>query len=350
MQHGHAPRFDRYGKKCKDLLVDYINDHNNRALAPDQLVFGDPVTKDDTGLTEIVVGFSPLTGWSDEKEVMAYYRVEPAKFLFGKPMVIYISGYTSTDIYNAIYQQYGILIEPGLVELELVTRSFPDAAPNTQILGFQPVDDEPLLLTPAPRDADVPAYLENRNYRLRFKQTHLIFFGEIEIYTRRAVESLGTSIDSLMDLREYYSDGNMNLPQVDLLIPRGELFVDELAIPAYADRRAVEAMLFNLKQGDPVSTSSKLPALFRKLTKDDWISVSEMADFNLCGAKILYNGLVYKDYTLGKDAYNYVVAIELSGRCQNLTGIIKIGYRYSDSKIPGNNPYNQASVLPLFIH
>lgn len=344
MSHRPDARLGRYGKKSKDLLVDYINDHNNRDLRPDQLVFGAPSTMNEYGLTEVMVGFSLLTGWSDEKQIMAYYRIEPSMFLNGRPMVIYVGGYTDTDIYNAIYQQYGLLIEPEFAQLELITRSFPDAAVTVAADGF---DAEDASTSPVPEES-VPAYLENRNYILRFKQTHLIFFGEIAIYTRRAVESLGTSIDSLLDLRKYYADGTMDLPPVDLLIPKGELYVSNEAYPEHAQRRCIESILYGMKVNNLLEAAWQLPTLLQTLTNDKWVATETPADFNLYGAKVIYNGFVSKDQTLENTGYNFVVAVELSELCTNLTGIIKIGYRYSSSNVPGNNPYNQASVLPLF--
>jgi len=344
MSHRPDARLGRYGKKSKDLLVDYINDHNNRDLQPDQLVFGPPSTMNEYGLTEITVGFSPDTGWGDEKQVMAYYRVEPSVFLKGQPLVIYVSGYTDTDIYNAIYQQYGILIEPEFAQLELITRSLPDATRNVMVNGF---DAESSNGEPVPQEP-VPAYLENRNYTLQFKQTHLIFFGELQIYTRRAVESLGISIDSLLDLRTYYADGNMNVPPVDLLIPKGELYISRELFPEHATRRGLESMLYAMKVNNLLDVAWQMPTLLRVLTKDHWMAQTEPSAFNLYGAKVIYNGFVSKDQTLENAGYNFVVAIELGVLCTNLTGIIKIGYQYSSSDIPGNNPYNQASVLPLF--
>lgn len=344
MSHRPDARLGRYGKKSKELLVDYINDHNNRDLRPDQLVFGAPSTMNEFGLTEVVVGFSPLTGWSDEKETMAYYRIEPSLFLKGQPMVIYVGGYTDTDIYNAIYQQYGILIEPEFAQLELITRSFPDAAGNVPVGGFGPEDapDEP------PVEGPVPAYLENRDYILRFKQNHLIFFGEVKLYTRRAVESLGTSIDSLMDLRKYYADGNMNLPAVDLLIPKGELYVSRDTFPDHTHRRGIESILYAMKTNNLLDAAWQLPVILKDLTEDEWVATETPSKFNLYGAKVIYNGFVSKEQTLDDTGYNFVVAVELGKLCTNLTGIIKIGYQYSSSNVPGNNPYNQASVLPLF--
>jgi hypothetical protein len=344
MSHRPDARLGRYGKKSKDLLVDYINDHNNRDLHPDQLEFGAPSTMNEHGLTEIMVGFSPLNGWGDEKQIMAYYRVEPSVFLKGQPVVIYVGGYTDIDIYNAIYQQYGILIEPEFAQLELITRSLPDATRNVTVNGFEAESSNG---EPVPQEP-VPAYLENRNYTLRFKQTHLIFFGELQIYTRRAVESLGISIDSLLDLRTYYADGNMNVPQVDLLIPKGELYVTREVFPQHYQRRAVEAMLYGMKVDNLLDVAWQLPTLLATLTKDKWVATQTPSEFNLFGAKVIYNGFVSKDQTLENAGYNFVVAIELGALCTNLTGIIKIGYQYSSSDTPGNNPYNQASVLPLF--
>lgn len=346
MQHRRDARLGRFGKKSKDLLVDYINEHNNRLLAPDQLDFGTPSTMDDTGLTEIAVSFAPEMGWSDEKEIMAYYRVEPSLFLRGQPISIYVTGYSDVEICNAIFEQYGLFIEPEFITLELVTQSLPDITPVTDLPGFEPEDAEP----EPPVEMPTPGYLDNRNYKLTFKQTHLIFFGEVQVQTRRAMQSLGNPIDSLIDLRQFYTDGNMGVPPVDLLIPKGELYVTREYYPALEQIRSDESYLYGLKAGQVISLAPPITRILSNLTGDDWISSPDANDFNLYGSTVIYNGFVSKDQTLEESGYNWVVAIELDARCTNLTGIVKIGYRYASDKVPGNNPFNQSSVPPLFNH
>jgi len=344
MQHRRDARLGRFGKKSLDLLVDYINEHNNRALRPDQLVFGNPSTMDDTGLTEIEVGFAVETGWSDEKEIMAYYRVEPSLFLRGQPISIYVTGYTDVEICNAIFEQYGLFIEPEFITLTLVAESLADLTPVGDLPGFDGEDEEP----EPPVEMPPPGYLDNRNYKLLFKQNHLIFFGEIQVQTRRAMQSLGNPIDSLMDLRTFYTDGNMNVPPVDLLIPKGELYLSSVKYPDLGERHALQNMLFGIKTGTTL-VSARYPAgLLETLTGDSWVSEIDPADFNLEGATVIYNGFVSKDQSLDDSGYNFVIAIELGPLCTNLTGILKIGYKYASSKTPGNNPFNQASILPLF--
>ena len=347
MRHRRDARLGRYGKKSKDLLVNYINEHNGRDLASDQLLFGTPSTKGPDGLTEIEVSFAQSTGWSDEVEIMGYYRVEPSLFLRGLPISVYVSGFTDEDICNAIFEQYGLFIEPEFIILELISQSLADITPTVDLPGFDPEDGEAV----PPAASVVPGYLDNRNYKLSFKQTHLIFFGEIMVHTRRALQSLGNPIDSLMDLREFYKDGNMDLPPIDLLIPKGELYVDREIFPEHNRRRAIEAMLHNdLKVDEKLGLAQQVPMLLKDLTGNQWVSSETPAPFNLHGARIVYNGFVSRDQTLEDSGYNFVVAIELGELCDNLTGIVKIGYKYASSDIPGNNPFNQASVLPLFNH
>lgn len=346
MQHRRDARLGRFGKKSKDLLVDYINEHNRRDLRPDQLVFGNPSTMDETGLTEIEVSFAPEMGWSDEKEIMAYYRVEPSLFLRGQPISIYVTGYTDVEICNSIYEQYGLFIEPEFITLELVTQSLSDLTPVTELPGFDAEDDEP----EPPVEMPTPGYLDNRNYKLTFKQTHLIFFGEVQVQTRRAMQSLGNPIDSLMDLRTFYTDGNMNVPPVDLLIPKGELYVSREKFSDLAQRHAIQNYLYSQTPGNQFILTELMSSLLSGLTGDEWVSSEEPAPFNIRDGKVIYNGFVSKDQSLEDAGYNFVIAVELGPLCTNLTGIIKIGYKYASSKVPGNNPFNQASVPPLFNH
>ena len=345
MLHRRDPRLHRFSKKSKELLVDYINFHNNRRLAPEQLKFGIPVLKNETGLSGVDVGFADSTGWGSETEEMLYQRVELRTVLRGQPLVIYTPGYTVTDIVGAIFDQYGILIEPEFIDLQLVTRDFDDAAANNALTGFD-AEDVPAVEPPEV----IPPYLENRNYKIVFKNTHLTFFGDVDVYTRRAIQSLGLTIDSRMNLQDFYTDGNMGLPLVDVLIPKGEVYITRAKFPDLANRRGYESMLHALAKGWSIDKAWQLPLLLKELTGDAWNAGEEPGPFNLFGSKVAYNDFVSKDYTLENAGYNFVIAIELGERCNNLTGLLKIGYQYSDSQTPGNNPYNQSSTLPLFNH
>lgn len=344
--HQYNPRLNRFNKPSKELLVEYINAKNNRGLRTDQLIFGKPVLKDGNGLSEIEISFDPSTGWpTDQKRQFAFFRIELEWLLHKKPLVVHVDVDGEDALLTAIREQYGLLIEKDMVTIEVVTKSFADNTQNVDIPGFEP-EDAPEV---EPEEPPPPAYLDNRNYRITFSDDHLIFFGGFDVFTRRSIELLGKNIDSLLDLREFYADGNFDLPKADLIFPNGELYVNDQSYPAYVDRKAVSAQLYDIKAGTLVSEISRLPAVLRKLTGDPWTVVDERGiDFNLIESEVIYNGFVKADQPLGDGKYNYVLALSLGQRCANLTGIVKIGYQFSSSKVPGNITQNQASVFPLF--
>lgn len=343
--HSHnTAKLNRFNKTSKALLVDFINAKNNRKLTPDQMVFGKPVLKEQDGLSEVEVSFNLTMGWGNAKRILGYYRVELRKELGNQPIVVHVPDDTEEGLLKAIREQYGILLEPEFITVELVTRSLPDATQNTDGDGFEGSD------APEGEDTEpeVPAYLENRNYRITFKEEHLIFFGEVEVFTRRSLEFLGNTIDSLLDLREFYRDGSFELPKVDTVIKNGEAYIDDVHYPDFVTRRHVCSGLYEIKIGTFIDLASILPEILKQLTQDEWVSLDKPdLPFNLYESEVIYNGYVSKDYTLDDVAYNYVLAVNLGQRCANLTGILKIGYQFSPSKTPANIPYNQASILPL---
>lgn len=344
MHQCHNPIRDRFNKPSKELLVDYINVKNNRGLKPQHLVFGIPVLKDESGLSEVDVSFATDLGWPTDKKPLGYYRVDLEAELRGAAIVVHVTEHTEAAVLLAVREQYGLYLEAEYIELELVTRSLADSTPNQALGGFDSEDEEeqePVEI--------IPPYLDNRNYRLTFKPNHLIFFGGLNIITRRSIELLGKTIDSLIDLREFYRDGTFDLPKVDLLIKNGELYVDLKSYEAYTDRRAVSSTLYEIPVGEINDITSKLPAILRRLTGDPWtIEDVDHQDFNLHGSMVTYNAFTSKDYTLEDSAFNYVLVIDLGKRCANLTGLLKIGYQFSSSRIPENMQRNFASVLPIF--
>ena len=345
MQQSRTLKLDRFNKPSKELLVNFINKKNNRGLSPDQLIFGTPVLKQEDGLSEVEISFDPSTGWSapDQKRTLGYFRTNLEVELNKQPLVVHVAEEGTDILLKAIEEQYGLVLEKDLVVVELVARDVSDSAPVTEVPGFDP--------EAAPEESEeevVPPYLDNRNYRITFKDEHLIFFGGLDVYTRRSLELLGNTIDSLIDLREFYRDGNFDLPKAEMFFEGGELYINEENYPQYIDRKAAAALLYELPLG-PIMVESELATILRKLTGDPWVvEDAEYIDFNLYRSEVIYNGFVKVEYGLKKAAYNYVIAIKLGQPCANLTGYIKIGYQFSSSKIPGNIAENFASVMPLF--
>lgn len=345
----HRPRdpiLFLFSKPSKEQLVDYINRKNNRLLDPDLLLFGIPVLLDETGLTEVDISFKSTSGWSQEKSRFTYNRIDLSIMLRGQAMVVHVSDDSEAAVYKAIFEQYGIFIEPELSTLTLDALSLPDLTPIDELPSFEPEGVEPL----PPVVEDPPPYLINKNYTLRMDAGNLVYFGSIRVVTRRSIELLGTTIDSLLDLREFYATGSMDLPRIDLLTPNGVFQLTDSGF-GLTTRRAYESYLFNIPVDTILGPDTKLASILSVITGDTWVSdEARPSNFNLKGSRVLHNGFVSKDYPSHAPAFNYVIAVELGKFCANLTGVLKIAYRYSDANNPSNLPYDRSYVAPLFNH
>jgi hypothetical protein len=316
------PRIARYSKPSKELLVDYINATNNRLLKPEQLLFGLPVNEGEEGLTSVDIKFASTNGWSEEVQRLMYRRVDIGQILNGEPCAVHVPELTDAAIITALHEQYGLLLEPALITIELVSQ--------------EPIGEG---LLPA---------LQNTDYLIIISGDHLIFTGSFKVITRQSLTLLGATIDSLLDIRQFYSDSNQDLPPVDLILEDGELKLSDAFMP-HDDRRATESYLYTIPTGYVWTDLVNLPQLLRRLTGDEWVSVPDQElPFNVHGSEVIYNGFVSTAHTVNDPAYNYVFCLDLSKWCNNITGVLKIAYRYSDSKVPGNLPFNHASTPPLF--
>lgn len=331
-----------YTKPAKQQLVDFINLKNNRLFSVDQLIFGIPAAVDGNGLSRVSIGFAVTSSFTNETAVLEYWRVDLKKIV-GESLTIWVDEHTPQTLYKAILEQYGVLIEPELFSLTETTVFLPDIAPVTDLAGFDPVDDpvtQPVVSGATPVD--------NRNYRLTALPHHLTWFGSVTISTRRALKLLGTTIDSTLDLREFYKDGRFEKPPVELVTPNGVWLLDD--VMDEPKRRHFESLLFTTQVGDVELGDSLLVELLTAMTGDRWVNQDTLTEFNLRGSEIVYNGFVTKDYQTYDDRYGYVIAIALGPLCDNLTGLFKIAYRYASSLTPSNLDYDRSHVMPIFGH
>lgn len=335
MSHHYVSRYD---KPSKDLLVDFVNAHNNQRFKTDDLVFGTPEATDPYGMTKVSIAFASTSGLSQDPAFMSYWRVDLKEVTKLPCLVIHANDQTPEGLYKALYDQCGLLVEPELVELTVIPQPLAEHIDHPDLDGFQPG-----------QGTDEPTEVGNLAVRLDFKLEHLVFIGGIDIYVRPSIELLGTSIDSKMSLRKFYSDGNTNLPQIDLFIPKGELYVSEKCFDTQM-RRALETVLYAYRAGDTVELEKMLPGLLTALTGDKWVEVpEERHPFNIFGALVQYNGFVTVEQPLTDPGYNYVLCLKLSQFCSNLTGQFKIGYRYASSQVPGDQKYDHGYVPPVTV-
>lgn len=307
------PILSRFSKPGKELLIDSINYTNNRGLTSKQVDFGVPVLISPDGTTRIQVLFKDTTGWSPLEEELTYIRSRFSDIPGCSKLSIHSDYTDEIGIYDDVFEQYGLKLEP-----EYVTLTKVDEGEYGVV-----------------------------NYLLTFV-SHPIFIGEVSLQVRPSLELLGTSIGQLMDLREYYLSGTMNKPPVDLYCPNGEMLLDSTVVPDNTQRATYELALFSILTDSPVQPGTPLVDILSSLTGDDWISeLGDPAPFNLNGATVLYNGLRTDEYQVESPAFAYVMVIELSDSCSNLQGLITIGYQYSSPYGAGMLLNDQAANPPI---
>jgi len=337
---------NRFNLPSKRLLVEMINKFNGVRLDPTQLVFGTPELLKDDGLTSVTVKFDDKMPWDQSTRPLQYYRVEANKHPDLSRMVIH-SGPLVSDIglINELLIQRGLYLEPGLVEIQEIYGGLEadQSDLNTRIVnahlnGFNDVTEPPY--TPNP-DLD-------RNFKITFKPEHLVFFGHIYVMVRPVIALMDTTIARHMDFRAYYADGKGGRPPVDLYMPKGVLLMPDepKALPG---KLRAETYLYEQKVGPLTELNSLLATVLTDLTGDAWHYTPDAAlDFNIYNSTITYNGLVSSEFNADDPRYGYVLCLELGDLCRNLSGVLRIGYRYSSSTVPTNQQYNPSSVTPIF--
>lgn len=312
----YPPIMDRYSKPCKEMLVAFINKANGKSFSPDSIRFGVPTLLSPDGVSQVDVSFTTDTGWSDTVVPLTYTRVDLQTQPAISPMIIHSNDFTVEAILPAIFEQYGVLLEPELLDLSSVDEDV-ESGTGTLLITFKP--------------------------------EHLLFFGTIQVYVRPSIELLGTTIRDTLALREFYVDGNVNLPPVDTVIPRGELKLNDLTGIHYTQVRQYETELRTLAPGVELIDTTVVSDILQGITGDVWyFSSVEPGPFNLSGATVIYNGLTGDVLNFTDGEYNYVIGIQLGSLCSNLTGVIKLGYKYASPGKLANQMYDNAASMPIF--
>ena len=288
----------RFNKPSKELMVDVINQTNNRKFTSNQLMFGEPVLMSDDGKSQVVVTFATETGWEATNEKLTYFRSEFSKMKGCERLSIHSDYDDVQGLLDDLFDQYGVLIEAEYIDLAREGE----------------VDEDGTV-----------------DYLVTFKN-HLIFFGSFYLQVRPSLELLGTTIGQLMDLREYYNNGERDKPFIELYCPRGELLLDSRSVPDPVSLAALEMELYSVLENTLI-VGGRMADIFDILTGDDWVCVDSPVPFNLYNAVVLYNGLRSSEHQTRSPKYPYSLVIELSDHyCSNLKGIITVGYMYN---VPG---------------
>lgn len=314
MSSCRPPVLSRFSLPSKELLIMYLNRTNNRDLNKDQVSFGTPILLEGDGKTKVTLRFAVGTGWEQTQEDLVYFRTEFSKQRGCDRLTIHSEHNDHQGILDDVFAHYGLLLEPNLIELNPMG------------------------------EMDVDGVID---YQVVFKD-HLIFFGSFILQVRPCITFLGNTLGQLMDLREFYQDGNRDRVPVDLYCPRGELLLDESVIAQHTVRSTFELKLYSVLVNTPITDPIPVIEVLEVMTGDSWVCVDEPAPFNLKGSVIIHNGLRSEQYHVQSPAYGYAMVIEIGDLCSNLQGLITIGYQYSQPFQTGNllgNPAAPNAIL-----
>lgn len=331
MSFQHPPRTNvgtRFSEPAKNTLVSWINERNNRGFYPSQFTFDAPIPVSLDGTVDIPFLYND-TG---ERSAIRVQRVDIGKVPGLSSMVIHSGAYSVQSILDAIFEQYGLYLDIDMVSVDLNKSDLNTLLGNGILDGFN-------ILGKGSTDDIVPA-IEVLDCYITIKSNHLIYTGELVVRIRRSLLTNGNSIDRLLLLRDHYEQDPDAIPYVETYQPRGLWSVEP---SDQYDRRSAEAMLYALRDGDPLDYPS-IALVLKAITNTPWVADRKPSVFNIMGATVLYNGLASGHPGVAPLTHSYLLILELNELCLNLQGRIHIAYRYAK---PNHPIKSAASTYPL---
>lgn len=300
-------RVYRYDKPEKEVLLDILNHTNKTRFESIQLSFRDLVRVDAALGCRVTIVPEAWTGWT-QSEFFFYDRLDLQDTFKNCPLVVDVVSIDQTTILEALKEQCNVWFDADKVSITAAPRplSVVFANVNLNTLQAPTVDQEEPVQPTQPEEID---------FVLSTAPDSLIWFGQIKVLVRPSGFLLGESVSKRLNLRKWFHE------------TLSEKVAVELAIPKTIDGTPHSTFLSSMKVGDYINETSMFPGVARSLTKDEWVSVvDQVSDFNLYGAKIIYNGVNTNNFFTGQSRLSRVLAVELSDSCRNLEGVWLIAY------------------------
>lgn len=310
----------RYNKPAAQMLLDIFNFTNKAAVEPWQVTFGQPYpVADDTPqivpvhmndynlvrptqgtLTRIEVHPTPESGWRKSQQ-LTYRRLVMQDYFVSIPFVIYAIENTPEVILNGIMEQYGLYLDPELVDVTFRQVDLGDVLFQTHMGSVIETDFCSDYVPPVAWNAIVKAKPENP-----------IWMGEINVYIREAVQFLNRDIKTTLEVRRYLGPEDHNKMPAEMILPNNR-FVDH------------DYYMRGLKVGDLIE--SWIVDTAKEVTGDNWVFTQNSNPFNLYGAKVVYNGLNTGEVYIDDPKVSNVLILQFSDtHCTNIRGQWVIGY------------------------
>lgn len=273
-----------YNKPGKHVLVDLINRANETDFAPDQLEISAPAALGNT-LTQVHITPTHKTGWCSS-ETFTYHRMIMEAYLGKTHIHLHVDArMTKESVAQAMRDRYRIWLD---------------------------MEDFDVDFSNCP-----PSWLQRGHFlaRLRFRPNCLIWIGAMEVIL--IPDNRLSAMICVTDLSGFIYPDHL-----------GGQGRKQLAESYYQDLEGtiIYQNLLKYRVGEPVRTHDGKWRDGTRLTGDFWISSPQEVEFNVSGARIVYNGRNEGPWHCGCNDYSHVLVIELSHLCKNLRGKLVIPY------------------------
>lgn len=310
----------RYDKPANRLLLDIFNYTNNMAVEPWQITFGQPYPVADNEpqitvqhlndydqqrptqgtLTRIEVNPTPESGWTKSQQLTYRRRIIQDEFI-SVPFVLYATENTSEVILKGLHEQYGLYLDPHLVEVSFRKVKLGDVLFQTHMGSILETDYCSDYVPPASYNAIV-----------KIKAEHPIFMGELNVYIREAVKFLERDVKTTLEVHRYLGPGDRNKMPAEMILPNNR-FVDH------------DHYMRDLKVGDLIE--SWIIDVASEVTGDKWVFTREANPFNLYASKVIYNGANTGEVYINDPKVSNLLILQFSDtHCTNIRGQWIIGY------------------------
>src|SRR5690606_27772132 len=152
----------------------------------------------------------------------------------------------------------------------------------------------------------------------------LLWKGSVEIRIHPVQELMDRSIDWHLDLSRFLVGHPHSKVPITFLLDQcdAELKYGKWLKRYYAEHR----LLLEDELLDEMS----------RITKDKWVCVDRKERFNLYGAQVLYHGRNRGQWYTGRAEHSHVLILRLSNFCENLYGVMALGYHDPNPKSVDN--------------
>lgn len=322
----------RFALPAHDTLVSWINQKNQRSFEPSDFIFDAPVAMAPDGWVRVTGRYMPL----DQPVAFQLQRVDLSLIPELQSLTIHVTSPTKERILDAIHSQYGLYLDLDLVDLDLERIQLSNYLGDV-LNGF----DGPDL------DVVPPPGLNDMEGTIVISDLHPVWTGTLNFKIRSSMVMGDISIDTKLDLRDYYRSINDSRPWVETLQPGGVWLVTRDIWHDHTDKRLVDANLYNLDRNERLVDYDLVASILTELTGHPWVVDTVPSEYNVMGIEILYNGTSGKYPNVAPVGYSYLIILKLNDLCNNLKGNIHIGYQYANNLHPVYSTKTPAGIPPL---